>query len=133
MGHVSSGVGICRIPEDTCPIHAHLLLAGIAGGGECDRVTAIDGCKVAVYVNVVEQAHAVSLRVVIELLEIILDQRSAAVRLAIDGAAPWLIAWASAVAIIDILHGIEVCPPVINDRTADHGSGIDCFDGQGGS
>ena len=66
-------------------------------------------------------------------MQVVLDEGDAAVGGSIDGASPGLIAGAGGPAILHVLFGIEVIPPVIDYGTVDEGGGIGCLDGFRGS
>ena len=93
----------------------------------------IIGSEVGVQVDVIEKARAVSLLVGCELLKVVLDERNAAVGIAIDGIAPRFIARppSGGPAGFNVFLRIEVGPPEIDDGTADFSGGIGSFDGGG--
>src|SRR5205807_1855719 len=86
-------VSVGGIPEDASRIKPQLLLQSVARSGESDGVSAVQRklrSEVGVQVEVVEQAGASGLFGGCELLQVVLDERGAAVGFAVHRILPGL-------------------------------------------
>ena len=129
-----SGIDVSRIPESARRVEPRRLLPGVARRGQSDAVAVIGGGKIGVQVHIIQQANAISGLSRLELLQIVLDHRNAAVRLPVRGIAPGRITGSPrAPARLDILLGIEVAPPPVDHRAADLGRRVGGLDGQRGA